>query len=98
MVKETKFFRKQAEKAEQMALATSDEEASKDRAAKDRLANRSMAVASVAAAEMSTPPRSAAPPFITRILMGGFRHRRIKTSQHRKALLEGQADRKYFLR
>ena len=28
MVKETKFFRKQAEKAERMALATSDEEAS----------------------------------------------------------------------
>ena len=27
MVKETKFFRKQAEKAERMALATSDEEA-----------------------------------------------------------------------
>ena len=28
MVKETKFFRKQAEKAERIALATSDEEAS----------------------------------------------------------------------
>jgi hypothetical protein len=28
MVKETKFFRKQAEKAERMARATSDEEAS----------------------------------------------------------------------
>jgi hypothetical protein len=28
MVKEVKFFRKQAEKAERMALATSDEEAS----------------------------------------------------------------------
>jgi hypothetical protein len=28
MVKETKFFRKQAEKAERMALSTSDEEAS----------------------------------------------------------------------
>ena len=28
MVKETKFFRKQAEKAERMALAMSDEEAS----------------------------------------------------------------------
>ena len=28
MVKETKFFRKQAEKAERMALATSDEEVS----------------------------------------------------------------------
>jgi hypothetical protein len=28
MVKETKFFRKQAEKAERMALATPDEEAS----------------------------------------------------------------------
>ena len=28
MVKETKFFRKQAEKAARMALATSDEEAS----------------------------------------------------------------------
>jgi hypothetical protein len=28
MVKETKFFRKQAEKAERMALATSNEEAS----------------------------------------------------------------------
>ncbi len=28
MVKETKFFRKQAAKAERMALATSDEEAS----------------------------------------------------------------------
>jgi hypothetical protein len=28
MVKETKFFRKQAEKAERMALATSDDEAS----------------------------------------------------------------------
>jgi hypothetical protein len=30
MVKETKFFRKQAEKAERMALATSDEEASQN--------------------------------------------------------------------
>jgi hypothetical protein len=29
MVKETKFFRKQAEKAERMALATSDDEASR---------------------------------------------------------------------
>ena len=28
MIKESKFFRKQAEKAERMALATSDEEAS----------------------------------------------------------------------
>jgi hypothetical protein len=28
MVKETKFFRKQAEKAERMALSTSDEKAS----------------------------------------------------------------------
>ena len=28
MIKETKFFRKQAEKAERMALATSDKEAS----------------------------------------------------------------------
>jgi hypothetical protein len=30
MVKETKFFRKQAEKAERMALSTSDEEASQN--------------------------------------------------------------------
>jgi hypothetical protein len=30
MIKETKFFRKQAEKAERMARATSDEEASKN--------------------------------------------------------------------
>ena len=30
MIKETKFFRKQAEKAERMARATSDEEASQN--------------------------------------------------------------------
>ncbi len=44
MIKETKFFRKQAEKAERMALTTSDEEASQN------LANLALAYRSQAAA------------------------------------------------